>query len=548
MLIKDISKNEWWFVGLITAIIIIFTSIPFVFGYIYTPKGGYFTGIHSLAPGDYHVYFSNILETYKGHFLYRDLYTTESTQYNIINIFWNFAGLIGKIFSFSPILAFHASRIIAIPILLFTLYIFASYLYGESKKRKFFFLFLCFASGVGAYFEPLFANVDMAGGYYGKPMDVWVAESNIFLSMLHSGHMTLSLALVVIIFLLYLVGQEKQKFIYSIIAGASSLLLLSFHPFLFPIICAVLFSHIIFLFITKNKQSIRAFYQSVTVLLMCVPMLLYYAYMMTNDIVSRVRAEQNINVTPLPHLLVLSYGFLFIFGVCGIYQFLKQKDKDYKTIFLFIWLAVQIVIIYLPFNFQRRMVEGLSIPLIFFAFEYLWYLYPRIENNIKSAFIKKYIFKNPIAIIYILAMLFGASNLFVWARDIALSIEANPSVYISQKEVLPMLWFKNQADNNIKILADVNTAHFIPGIGAKTVFAGHAVETLYFSDKEKRVQKFFQDNISDNEKIEFLRNYGITHIYYGPREKMLGKYNPEEKKYLSKAYDGGEVSVYKVIY
>ena len=201
-----ITKSEWWFVGLIAGIIIVCTSIPFVFGYMYAPKDAYFTGIHSLAPGDYHVYFSNILETYKGHFLYRDLYTTESTRYNIINTFWNFAGMIGKVFSFSPILAFHAARIAAIPILLFTLYVFASYLYRELNKRKFFFLFLCFASGVGAYLEPLFANVDMDGGYYGKPMDVWVAESNIFLSMLHSGHMVLSLALLVIIFLLYLVG------------------------------------------------------------------------------------------------------------------------------------------------------------------------------------------------------------------------------------------------------------------------------------------------------------------------------------------------------
>lgn len=544
--VRDISKSEWWFVGLIAGVIIIFTTIPMVVGFVATPTGAYFTGVHSLAPGDYYVYFSNILQTYDGHILFKDLYTTESGQYNIINIFWNFAGILGKIFSLSPLLAFHVVRILMIPVLLCALYCFASFFYKETMKRRVVFLFLCFSTGVGGYFEWLFAKTEMVQGYYAKPMDLWVAESNIFLSMLHSGHMVLSLAILVLIFLLYLLALEKNKYLYSAISGILSLLLLSFHPFLFPVIVGVLLPYAIFLFIKKTENGIKHFYHLGIIVIWSLPMILYYGFMMFNDVVTEERARQNINLTTEPLLLLVGYGFLFICAIGGIVRFFQKPEKDMKIYFLFIWILAQGILIYMPVNFQRRMVEGLQIPIVFFAVEFLWYIYYEIKKRMANAFMVKYVLNNPIILIYILVALFAPSNLFVWARDIALYIEKSPLVYLSEEVVAPMKWLKKQGGEPMNILADVNSSYFISGIAGKTVFAGHAVETLYFEDKEKMVKKFFLDNTNDEAKMRFLQNYKITHIYYGKREKDLGEYRPEEKKYLTKVYSNGEVRIYKV--
>src|SRR3989344_1026776 len=272
MIFRSISKKEWWFIGIMSIFIILFTTLPFIYGSVTTPEGAYFIGVHSLAPGDYYVYLSDIKQAYDGHFLFRDLYTTESAKYYILNTFWNFAGVIGKIFFLSPILAFHVSRIISIIVLLISLYALLAYYTNDVMKRKVMFAFLCFSTGIGAFFEPLFAKSEMIAGYYFKPMDVWVAESNIFLSMLHSGHMVMSLAILVLIFLFYLRALENKSYFYSTIAGLLMLLLLSFHPFIFPLVFGVIAAHVLFLLLTRGKKQISSLYHFLVILAFSLPM------------------------------------------------------------------------------------------------------------------------------------------------------------------------------------------------------------------------------------------------------------------------------------
>jgi len=241
-MIRTITKKEWIFVGLVTLLAIVLTTLPFLYGFLNAPDNTYYLGVHSLAPGDYLVYFSYIHQFNQGNTFFRDLFTHESTSYNIVNTFWIFAGVIGKIFHTTPFWAFQAARILAIPILLISLYLLVSYFFHDKIKRKLVFLFLCFSTGVGAYFITLFTHYQAFDPfYYHMPMDLWVAESNIFLSMLHSGHMVLSWAFTVLIFLLSLIAIEKQRYTMSIFSGFLTLILLSFHPFQAPIVFGVLF-------------------------------------------------------------------------------------------------------------------------------------------------------------------------------------------------------------------------------------------------------------------------------------------------------------------
>jgi len=91
--------------------------------------------------------------------------------------------------------------------------------------------------------------------------------------------------------------------------------------------------------------------------------------MLNFDFITIQRNVQNSNFTTAGYLLFLSYGFLLIFALIGIYLFIKNKDyKDDKKMFIIIWLVVQTALIFSPLHYQRRLTEGLQIPIVFFVF------------------------------------------------------------------------------------------------------------------------------------------------------------------------------------
>jgi hypothetical protein len=42
------------------------------------------------------------------------------------------------------------------------------------------------------------------------------------------------------------------------------------------------------------------------------------------------------------------------------------------------------------------------------------------------------------------------------------------------------------------------------------------------------------------------RQYGVDYVYHGPREKVLGGFDPGRVAYLRLTYDNGEVQIYRV--
>jgi len=540
---KTINTKEWIFVGRITAIVIVLTTLPFLYGFFNAPENTYYLGVHSLSPGDYSVYFSYIHQFNQGNTFFRDLFTHESTSYNIVNTFWIFVGIIGKIFHTTPFWAFQAARVLSIPILLISLYLLISYFFQDKIKRKLAFLFLCFSTGVGAYFIGMFTHYQAFDPfYYHMPMDLWVAESNIFLSMLHSGHMVLSWALTVLIFLLSLIAIEKQRYTMSIFSGFLTLVLLSFHPFQAPIVFGVLFVYIVILSLKYKKILSYGVKHFLILIFFSMPILLYYYLMLNFDLITIQRNVQNSNFTTAGYLLILSYGFLFIFALIGIYLFIKNKDyKDDKKMFIIIWLVVQTALIFSPLHYQRRLIEGLQIPIVFLSLSGILYFYSILKNKIRNRQIQ-YVLNNKIILLYIFLVLFCASNIFVLSRDIALYSDS--TVYISSNKAESMLWMKENIDLHSVILASES---FIPAISGRAVYIGHRIETINYYDKERELRLFFAINNNDDEKIVFLRHNKISHIFYGSNEKSMGKFSPEQKEYLQKIYENEEVQIYEVV-
>jgi uncharacterized membrane protein len=89
--------------------------------------------------------------------------------------------------------------------------------------------------------------------------------------------------------------------------------------------------------------------------------------------------------------------------------------------------------------------------------------------------------------------------------------------------------------------------NYIPARIGHRVFWGHWNLTIDFVAKRRLAEAFFQVETDDTARRELLQTYGIAYLFYGPRERDLGDFNPEDKPYLIKTFSNSEFSIYRVI-
>src|SRR3972149_6906434 len=102
MIISALKQNKKFLILLIIALEAV-VILPTLFGFLETPDGYYYNGIHNLTPGDFHLYLSYFEQARQGSLFFKDLYTGDADSPSFFNPYFLFFGLIGKIFNLSTI-------------------------------------------------------------------------------------------------------------------------------------------------------------------------------------------------------------------------------------------------------------------------------------------------------------------------------------------------------------------------------------------------------------------------------------------------------------
>ncbi|MEA3272767.1 MAG: hypothetical protein U9P90_03815 [Patescibacteria group bacterium] len=481
-----IKQNEWIFVVIMSVIMAVITTAPYLYGYFTAPEDKVFTGVSFLSITDTPVYYSYIEQVKAGNFLFENLFTSEPTNIRNLNILWLDVGMFARIFHLPTPIAFQIYRIICIFLFLVVLYLFISRFFEKRKQRFFCFTFALFASGVGGLAAP-FIKPYLSAGYYHWPMDLWVTESNIFLTLYQSPHFIVSLGLMLLSIIFVLKNNLKMSFL----SGLCLLFLFQFHPYYAPFLY-VLFG-VYLLWRGKPLNFLPIF-------LISLPSVLYHAYLLNFDFPTFVRAMQTQTLTTEWWLTLISYGFLLVFAVWSAIQNFKKE----KYQFLILWMIIGFTFLYLPIPFQRRFTEGLSIPMIILSsvviFEFLY----RRDHALPRLYI----------CIFALATLFLFSNVFNYTRAFGIYQKKDMPYYVSKNVIEKMYWMRDNLDENTIVLSTKKYSAFIPGFSGRRVFFGHWSETAFPAEKEKLVDKFFDDDVSDEWKDKFLKDNKIDYIFY----------------------------------
>lgn len=519
-------RSDIKFVIGFSLVLILLTSTPYLYGYLTTPPNQTFTGFGLYSWFDTPVYYGYIEQVKQGHFLLQDLHTSEP-QKPFFNIFWLALGLVAKIFNLSPALTFHLIKLILVPILVYSLFIFLRLFITHPVKLKATLIFLTLASGFGIIFW------NWLPFPYNYLWDFSIPETTIFQSIYSSPHFIASWILIILSFYFLISGYLKNKLIYIIKAGAMALILTQFHPFyaLLLITVPTVYAFILYL---KEKNSSHLIKWLVFELFLA-PSILYYLYLQS-DAIFNLRS-QNLMLSPPPLTLILAFGLTFFLAAGGLALVFKKHNQSRVWLFIVVWFFTNLFLLYAPVPFQRRLIEGWMIPLGLLALLALNEFLPQLIK-LKEKYTVLIFFTG--AAIF----LFSFSNLVIWKMSFNFYQNKMPPLYLATDEIKAFDWIKNHASNQTVFLTNnFVDGNLLPALTGKKVFWGHGFETVNFDQKTNLINKLFSSN-NTGEQLAILKNNKITHLFWNT--SFPNQFDPKNKPFLTQVFTNQAIQIYEI--
>jgi len=505
-------------IALIIGISVLFlVNLPIFYFYLFPKDNLVFLGRRIVNSQDTYTYVSFIEEAKQGKIIFDNLYTTQAQIPSLIRPSYIVIGKFASIFNISSTSAYHLSRLLLSIPLLIVLYKFLSLFFETSKKRLIAFTILLTSSGLGF----------ILGGLIPGSTDLWIPEANTFLSLAESPHFILSQILMIEGFLLFLRFLEKKKLIY-IFTSTVLFLFLSFeHPYNMFIIAPIIF---LTSFFSNQKLFKSAFFASISSF--------GIIYQIWQAIANPILKSWQVKlISPSPTAYLAGFGFLIPFSIIGAEDFIRQNSIKHK--FILIWLFVTAVMIYAPLDFQRRMIEGIHIPLVILTTTGLFTVAGRFKKQIR------------LLILYGTIFILSLSSFYIIFNDlntIGKDSSQNYYYYISKSESEGITWLKNNTNESDGILSNWFFGNIIPGITGRKVYLGHKAQSGNFDQKVELLNSFLlNENIVTS--VEFLKQNNINYIFIGNFDPLLSYgFKPDSKPFLKKVYSKGGVLIYKVKY
>jgi hypothetical protein len=286
--------------------------------------------------------------------------------------------------------------------------------------------------------------------------------------------------------------------------------------------------------------------QTALACLIAAPVVVYDLVVFTVNPVMRVWSAQNLILSPHPLHYVVGYALVGLLAILGAIYVLRRRDE--MTLRLVAWAVVVPPLLYLPFNLQRRLIEGWQVPLTILAALGLtrfvlpmwqrtrlvrWLIrFPRYSVRGLSRWAITLIL---LAMAPTYALLLGSGTLAVLART--------EPIFRDGGEVRALDWLATRATYNDVVLSSYQSGNYIPARVGVRVFIGLGTETAHFEEKRALMKSFFDPSTPDDWRARFLRDYGITYVFAGPDEG----FSPGSTKSLLPVYQAEGYTIYRGI-
>jgi hypothetical protein len=261
-----------------------------------------------------------------------------------------------------------------------------------------------------------------------------------------------------------------------------------------------------------------------------------------------VWADQLVILSPHPLHYVLGYALVGLLAILGIVKTRRQHVIDPK---LLGWLIAVPLLVYIPFNSQRRLIESWQIPLAFSAAIGLVYAVMPVWS--RSRVVKR-LARHRRYTVHGLRSWLLAGILILSATTYALLLVEQTARIVARSELgfrsgaelAALRWLDERVTYDDVVLSSYNTGNFLPVMVGAKAFLGHGPETAYSAEKRELVEQFYSADTPDYWRREFLRQWPITYVFRGPLEEKIGSYNLARTINLTLVYDRDGYQIYHV--
>jgi hypothetical protein len=526
------------------------SCIPYLLGTALSSETRVFGGF-VLGVEDQYSYLAKMAEGARGAWLFHIVYTSEPHQGAL---FFLFHILLGKVAALAAslghwpltetmVVVYHVARVAFGALLLLTVYRFIAMFTASLAIRRLAFLFVAFSGGFG-WLLLLLGQPNWLGS---APIDLILPEGFTFLVLYGFPHIALGRTLLLAGFILLWGSVVPGKaLLRGLLAGLCWLVMGLIVPFYIVVAWAV--AGAAWLAMTVRRRAV-AWNETVRTALACLvaaPVVAYSLVVFSINPVMRAWSAQNLILSPHPLHYAAGYALIGLLAIGGIVYVLRRSDE--MTLRLVAWVVAVPPLLYLPFNLQRRLIEGWQVPLaILAALGLTRYVLPAWRRTA----LVRWLIRLPRysvrglgrwAITLVLLAVVPTNILILGSGTLAVLARAAP-IFRDGGEVHALDWLAVRATYNDVVLSSYSTGNYIPARVGARVYIGLGTETVRVEEKRALVARFFDASTPDEWRAQFLRDGHITYVFAGPDDH----FSPAGTNALLPVYRAGGYTVYQVV-
>jgi hypothetical protein len=529
------ERAEYRFVLALGLAALAITSIPYMLGAILADDVRIFGGF-VYAVEDCYSYLAKMRQGAEGSWLFHIAYTPEPHPGAL---FFPFHLLLGKVAALLPggdltsrmVWVYHIARGVLGLGLLVTVYRFLSTFTGEVLVRRLAWLMITFGGGLG-WLLIVLGRPNWLGS---MPLDLILPEGFTFLVLYAFPHIALARTLLLLGILSLLKAwrlgcvpgkashvPRSRVIRWALLTGLLWLLMGLIVPFYVAIAWAVAGAACVTLALRERRWVWSEVFAAGTAGLVSVPIVLYSAWRFTSDPIYETWAAQNQILSPHPLHYVAAYGVPLTLAVLAAKDVWHEEGPEWLAL---AWVGIVPMLIYLPFGLQRRLVEGVQVPLSLLA----------AMGLIKITRSQHRGQKLRLAWSILVVGLLATNAMLIVGNSLALRGRPDP-VFRDAEEVAVLEQLSERANPGDVVLASYETGNYLPARVGARAFVGHGPESADVERKRALVTRFARRATDDAWRQRLLSEYGVDYVFWGPKERDRGSFDPMGVAYLQPVY------------
>ena len=499
-----VSRAEWRRVLWFAVAVMLLTTLPYVIGALAGGDDWHFGGF-LFGADDGYSYLAKMRLGARGDWLFTIRYTHEQHDPALLFLPYILLGKLAGLFAGSANLpgalatAFHLARIVFGTTLLLASYRFVACFVRAPATRMLALVLIALGGGFG-WLLAILGLDDVLGSL---PLDFYVPESYSFLILFGLPHLALARTAMLLGLMLVFRGlDDPGRVRWSIWAGLCWLVMGLCVPFYLAVLYLLLGCWGLAAWARDRRFPWALFWQASRAALITVPVFAYTSYVFLADDVLGDWSGQNQLPAPHPLHYVLGYVILALPAIAGWRWAWKRAASRPAHLLLAIWVLVVPFVVYLPVNVQRRLAEGVIVPVGILA-----------AAGLSLAFPHKRAWRRARRVLLALAL---PTALLLWLGGTFSVLSQDRPLFRPTAEIDAMRALDAAAPRDAVVLSSKETGNVLPVFADVIAYVGHGPETIHADDKETRAEQFFAGELDPAARAALLAE--VDYVFYGELE------------------------------